>query len=216
MKFKFIKVNNLKVNCIILWCVKTLNAIIVDPGGAYSEIIYFISQNNLKIIKIIITHCHIDHFYLAYDFALYYKVLIYGPSIEDKVLFENNIFQNTILPICNYIQPVIIWTLDKMKIYISSDLYFTVIHCPGHTPGHIILYNSKYKFLITGDVLFKNFIGRTDLLGGNYIQLINSIITRILVLDYNVLFIPGHGIMSCIKHELIYNKYIKFFIDKKD
>ncbi len=214
MKVKFFKVNALKVNCVVLWCVKTLNAIIVDPGGSYYKIINFVSQNNLKIVKIIITHCHIDHFYLAYNFSLYYKVVVYGPLIQDKVLFENNLFQNTILPMVNYIRPVIKWTLDKMKIYISSRLYFTVIHCPGHTPGHIVLYNAKYKFLITGDVLFKNFIGRTDFPGGNYLQLINSIITKILVLDYNVLFIPGHGVMSYIRHELMYNECIVFFINR--
>ncbi|BAP58737.1 MBL fold metallo-hydrolase [Candidatus Tachikawaea gelatinosa] len=189
-------------NCSIVWCKKTYIATIIDPGGDTNKIKKVITDNKLVPTNILITHGHIDHIGAAKIISNFYKIPIFGPHKYDKFLLDNlseqNKMFNTDLEYLNFLPNS--WLEENNKIKIGK-LIFNIIHCPGHTPGHIAIFNQKNNFLISGDIIFKNGIGRTDLPGGNLKDLILSIKEKIFTLGNNITFLPGHGPISTLGEE---------------
>ena len=209
MKYQIVPVTHFSQNCSIVWCENTKKAAIVDPGGDADVLQQVIETLDIIIDKIILTHGHLDHVGAAQTIAQHYHVEIYGPQIEDKILLDNLPHQCVQFGF-PFIQPFEPdhWLTDGEQIHVG-DISFDVIHCPGHTQGHIVLVNVPQKIAFVGDVLFKNSIGRTDFPGGSYPALMDSIKRKLLPLGDDIVFVSGHGEMSSFGAERIDNPFLK-------
>lgn len=211
MKYYIVPVTSFNQNCSIVWCEISNEAILVDPGGNVEKLYKIIHNLKVKIKKIVLTHGHIDHIQEANTLRKYYQIPIIGPNKGDQFLLNDLVTQCQLLglnkPTDSSIVPDI-WLQDKDIIQIGCET-FTVLHCPGHSPGHIVLWNKASKFIIMGDVLFKNNIGRTDLPGGNFLTLIKTIKYKLISLGDDIIFLPGHGEMSSIGNERKNNPFLR-------
>lgn len=188
------------------------NAWLIDPGNMNEQetqaILNFITENNLNIQKIVLTHAHIDHVLglkWAYDT---FKVPVTMHQDDKEVL---DMFQISGMRFG--------FTLDHIKVdlnYIKEGdeldfdgEKFKLYHVPGHSPGSVVYHNETQKFIISGDVLFEGSIGRTDLYKGNYDQLIEGIKTKLFVLDEETQVFSGHGNPTTIGFEKQYNPFLK-------
>ncbi|PPI86858.1 MBL fold metallo-hydrolase [Candidatus Pantoea edessiphila] len=213
MNYHIIPVTSLMQNCCIIWCKSTCESAILDPGGNAENIKKILTKLNLHPVKILITHGHLDHIGSARELSEFYQIPIIGPHKFDKFLFESLSEQkNNINEIKSLAFTPNCWLKDNDKIQIGL-LTFEVIHCPGHTPGHIVYFYRKGSFLFSGDVIFKGGIGRTDFHKSNYDHLINSINTKLLPLGDNITFIPGHGTMSTLGYEKINNHFLNLHLN---
>lgn len=210
MKYRIVSVTDLNQNCSIIWCNISNEAILIDPGGNKNKICAEIDMLKVKIKKIILTHGHIDHIGAAIALKKYYNVPIIGPNKNDQFLLNDLFVQCDIIGFDKPKDAIIIpdiWLKDGDHVQVGLEI-FHILHCPGHSPGHIILWNKVQKFIVMGDVLFKNGIGRTDLPGGDFLTLIKSIKTKILPLGDNIVFLPGHGEISSIGYERFNNPFL--------
>jgi len=198
-------------NTFVIWDDETKEAAIIDPGNSTNEeqkiLTNFISSQNLNIKYLINTHCHIDHILGCSFVKKEYNPLYYAPE-KDLILLENAHQQAQMFDIA-FQQP------PKPDKLIDEELELTLgiskikfLFTPGHTPGEYCLYLEKEKICITGDVLFKEGIGRTDLWGGDYNTLINSIEIKLITLPDDVIIYPGHGDSSTIGYEKQYNPFL--------
>lgn len=172
--------------------------VVIDPGFPDNNLFNYLESNNLKIDKIILTHGHYDHWTgLEELLNRYPNTKVYG-SMLDEYWYLNN-------PFTNYI-PKIDVDLNKLNEIEVFDTSFKIIKTPGHSRGSVSLLWDNY--LISGDVLFFESVGRTDLDGGNFTELENSIL-KIYELDENIKILPGHGKNTTIKHEKVHNHFVK-------
>lgn len=208
MKYQIIKTARFNQNCIIVSCNKTHEAALIDPGSDSDSINDKVINSKLIIKKILLTHGHLDHVGAASTLAKKYQAPILGPHLEDKWLIKNLHIQCKIFSI-NYIPPVTVnnWLSDGNIINIGHE-NLSVLHCPGHSPGHLAFYSISNKLIFTGDILFKGAIGRTDLPGGNLNTLLSSIKNKIIPLGMDNTFIPGHGPISTIQYENKHNPFL--------
>lgn len=184
--------------------------IIVDPGcyetQEYDELKGFISERGLVPESIINTHCHIDHV-LGVDLLKdHYKIPFYIGSQEIPVLESSKVVAPA-YGFNRFREPVPDGLLNEGDIVSMGDSDWKVIHVPGHSPGHIALYEEKQKLCISGDVLFLHSIGRTDLPGGDFDTLIDSIRKKLFVLPDDVTVYPGHGPETTIQEERLRNPF---------
>ncbi|AFA41471.1 putative metal-binding enzyme [Wigglesworthia glossinidia endosymbiont of Glossina morsitans morsitans (Yale colony)] len=197
LNFKSQVVTNFHENSYCIWSYNNTKAILVDPGGEPKKLLKFIKNLKISITKILLTHGHIDHVGAAVFFSKLYRIPIIGPHIHDNFLLNNLPNQSKIFNIYPKISAFVPhrWLSDGDEIVVGSSV-LKVIYCPGHSPGHIALWNIEKKILISGDIIFKYSIGRTDLLGGNTKQMKNSLIKKIFPLfnkSDRVKILPGHG-----------------------
>ena len=188
------------------------NCIIIDPG-CYSneekeELNFFIKENKLQPILLLNTHCHLDHVFGNKYFAETYSLTLQIHKSEEEILrlapASGLMFG---LPFDNYAGNFIyIKEGDVIKL---NDDSLKVIEAPGHSPGSVCFYCEAQKFIIGGDVLFLNSIGRTDLPGGNQEQLIKNIREKLFALPDDVKVYPGHGPATTIGNEKKFNLYLK-------
>jgi hydroxyacylglutathione hydrolase len=208
-KFTF---NPFAENTYVMWCNNTNEAAIVDPGcfddNEESALAGFIRANNLNVKYLLNTHCHIDHV-LGNKFVYQtYHPEYYIPE-KDIILLEN--FQRQCEMVGINVSPPPLpekFITEDLEIKIG-DTPIKFLFTPGHTPGEYCFYLESDKKCITGDVLFNGSIGRTDLFGGNYPTLINSIKTKLLTLDDEVIIYPGHGEDSKIGIERAGNPFLQ-------
>ncbi len=186
-------------------------AVVVDPGNyeAYENelISNFIDENKLQLKKIILTHCHIDH-------CLGNKYLNEKYGAELLIPFdESDLYKNveniaTLFGFANYSH------LDENKYLKEKDkiefgnIKLDVLFLPGHSPGHLAFYYKNDNVCFSGDVLFYNSIGRTDLPGGDHDTLINSIKNKLFLLNPNTIIYPGHGQKTILKNEMKDNPFL--------
>ncbi|UAJ66324.1 MBL fold metallo-hydrolase [Candidatus Schneideria nysicola] len=207
MKYRIIPVTNFYQNCSLIWCEKTQEGALFDPGGEINRIKKEIEKIKIRITKILLTHGHIDHIGGALELSNYYSIPIIGPHIDDRILFDQISTQCNFFgwhPLPTFIPNRWLYHEDQIKIGCEN---FTILHCPGHSPGHIVFWNKNYKLIIMGDVLFKESIGRTDLPGGDKQSLLQSI-SYLLSLEDNITFLPGHGEKSTLNHERYNNPFV--------
>ncbi|MGZ3845344.1 MAG: MBL fold metallo-hydrolase [Flavisolibacter sp.] len=185
---------------------------IIDPGCYFAseeqQLKDFIEQNSLKPIYLLNTHCHLDHIfgnkfiYKTYGLTLWLnksekQVLDYGPA-------SGQLWQ---MPFDNYDAELNL--IEEGDVIRLDDDELTVLFTPGHSPGHVSFYCKNDKFVISGDVLFEGSVGRTDLPGGDFTILKESILTKLYTLPAETIVYPGHGDTTTIGDEMKTNPFVK-------
>lgn len=207
MRAAIIPVTSLQQNCSLIWCTKTMRGALVDPGADLDKLKDAVRRAGVTLEKILITHGHIDHCGQAGILAKELDLPIEGPEEADRFWIarlgddgrdygiEGQVFEPTR------------WLVDGDRVSVG-EVELEVIHCPGHTPGHVIFYNRPTRFAIVGDVLFRGSIGRTDFPMGNHQDLLDSITKKLWPLGNEVTFIPGHGEVSTFGQERQSNGFV--------
>ncbi|MET0678008.1 MAG: MBL fold metallo-hydrolase [Bradyrhizobium sp.] len=195
-------------NCTILWCETTRKAVVFDPGGDVPRIREAIAKAGVTVEKIWLTHGHIDHVGGADELRQALGVPIEGPHLADKFLLDNVVESGArfgITGVRDFAPDR--WLADGDRVEIG-ELGFDILHCPGHSPGSVVYFNSEMRFAHVGDVLFNGSVGRTDLPGGSHATLIASIKDKLLPLGDDVGFICGHGAGSSFGQERKTNPFL--------
>lgn len=208
MKYAIVPVTPFQQNATVLWCPETMRAAVVDPGGDLDRILDVVRREGLTLERVLVTHGHIDHAGGVADIAERSGVPIEGPHLDDRFWIDGMPQQSRMFgfPDVRSFTPDR-WLTGGDTVQVGNQL-LSVIHCPGHTPGHVCFYHEPSRLAIVGDVLFQGSIGRTDFPKGDYDTLIASIRERLLPLGDDVAFIPGHGPMSSFGEERRYNPYV--------
>ena len=208
MIFETFPVGPLACNCTLLGDEQTHEAIIIDPGDEVGRIHKRLTELGLKLNQILVTHAHIDHV---------------GGALRLKRLTGAPIFLNeNDLPLLAMMSEQADWigvptpetappdgTLTDGATVGLEHYAAQVLHTPGHTQGSICLHFAPLKLLIAGDTLFAGSIGRTDLPGGNFDQIIDSIHARVLTLPDETRVLPGHGPLTTIGEERKSNPFLR-------
>lgn len=197
-------------NCTILGDQKTGEAIVVDPGDQLEFILERLRMHNLtKITAIVHTHAHLDHIGATADLHREFNAPV-GLHEGDRFLWDAVDMQAMMLRLRKPNTCDFDLKLDDGQTLRFSDVEGEVMHTPGHTPGSVSFHFPVLdKLLITGDTLFQGSIGRTDLPGGDFEQIIGSIRSRLLTLPDETRVIPGHGPMTTIGLEKQYNPFLR-------
>jgi glyoxylase-like metal-dependent hydrolase (beta-lactamase superfamily II) len=178
----------------------------IDPGGEAQKLINYIVSNGLKPHQILLTHGHVDHISATPELKKKYDIPVLVHS-ADKHLLENAAETANFFDIIMENVTGADFLDNKSVITLDSDIH--IIHTPGHTPGSVCFYIASMKTIITGDTLFKNAIGRTDLPGGDTNTIINSISTKIYILDDDVQVLAGHGEKTTVGYEKKFNPFVR-------
>jgi hydroxyacylglutathione hydrolase len=208
LNYRIVPVTPFEQNCTLLWCKHTGQAAIVDPGGEEERILAVIRAEGVTPVKILLTHGHIDHVGGAAALAGRLGIPVLGPHPDDAFLLDALPEQARMfgLPMAAPFRPEQ-W-LDQGERVTLGERVLEVIHCPGHTPGHIVYYDADAGLAQVGDVLFKGAIGRTDFPRGKHRDLIDSIRNRLFPLGDAIRFILGHGPMSTFGAERRSNPFV--------
>ena len=211
MKVKSFTFNQFQENTFVVYD-NTKECLIIDPGcyseNERTELRTFIMSEGLKPVKLINTHCHIDHV-LGNKFVSELWDLELYIHKEDLPVLENVKDISGFFGFENYERsPSPKHFLAQGDTLNFGDSSFDILFTPGHAPGHICLLSKKDGFIIAGDVLFNGSIGRTDLPGGDYDSLIESIKTKLLPLDENTIVYCGHGPSTSIGKEKMNNPFL--------
>ncbi len=199
-----IVVGPLEVNCYCIGCLQGGEVAVVDPGADPLRIIDLINSRQYKPLYIINTHCHLDHIGANAEIKRRYKIPLLVHQDDAPYLSDPQDYSLQAIISAEPSPPADKFLAEDDLINIGS-LTLKVIHTPGHSPGGICL-----KFpegVLTGDTLFYRGIGRTDLPGGSYPQLIKSVKNKLFTLDKSLPIYPGHGPTSTIGEEVKENPF---------
>lgn len=208
LKYHVIPVTPFAQNCSVLWCDQTRRAAVVDAGGDLDRIRAFLASETLSVEKLLLTHGHIDHAGGAAALAEALGVAIEGPQQADSFWLEQLPQQSQAFgfPASDMLSPQR-WLVDGDTVTVGQEV-LRVIHCPGHTPGHVVFYSESAGLLIAGDVLFQGSIGRTDFPRGNHQDLLDSIHNKLFTLPDDTTVIPGHGPFTTLGDEKRSNPFV--------
>ncbi|WP_303786614.1 MBL fold metallo-hydrolase [Azovibrio restrictus] len=208
MRYLIVPVTPFEQNCSILWCEKTRQAAVVDPGGDVDRILAALGREELSLATILVTHGHIDHAGGVADLAERLGVPIEGPGEADRFWIEGMAQQSRMFgfpPVRSFEPTRWLQGGDRVRF---GEVELEVLHCPGHTPGHVAFYHRPSQLLVVGDILFQGSVGRTDFPGGDQQALLASIREKLFPLGDEVDFIPGHGPMSTLGEERRFNPFV--------
>lgn len=207
LQYEVVPVTPFVQNCSVVWCSHSRLAAVTDPGGDIERIRAVIARHDLELDKILITHAHLDHAGGTAALARATGVPIIGPHKADQFWidllpqqclqfgFEGEVFKPD-----QWLQHG-----DQVPL---GELLFDVVHCPGHTPGHVVFVEKSQHFAMVGDVIFQGSIGRSDFPQGNHEQLVSSIRERLFPIGDAIRFVPGHGPMSNFGQERQTNAFV--------
>ena len=213
LKIKSFEFNPIAVNTYVAWDDESLEGVVIDAGcytpDENERLRQFIVSENLTVKQIWATHLHFDHI-LGNAFSAETFGAELAAHRDDEFLLKNFKRQTEIfglvsngatVPIARYV--------DEGDILSVGRYGFTALHVPGHSPGSLVYYCAKAGAAFAGDVIFRDSIGRTDLWGGNYEQLIEGIETKLLTLPDTTVVYTGHGGATSIGYEKTHNPYLQ-------
>lgn len=202
-------VTPLQQNCTLIWNGSDGRGAVVDPGGDVDEIMRAVTESNIQVEKIVLTHGHIDHAGGADELRERLGVAIEGPHIADKFLLDTLAEQAAKFGMSGVrdVSPDL-W-LEEGQTLTMAGMTFEIFHCPGHSPGSLVYVQRESNFALVGDVLFQGSIGRTDFPYGDHDALISAIKTKLLPLGDNIAFICGHGAPSSFGQEREMNPFLQ-------
>ena len=207
LRAAIIPVTPLQQNCSLIWCTATSKAALIDPGGDLDRLKDGVAKAGVTLDKILITHGHLDHCGQAGMLADELGLPIEGPHEDDRFWIARLDDDGARWGMqAKSFEPTR-W-LEHGDTVTLGQLTLDVIHCPGHTPGHVVFFHAPSRFAIVGDVLFQGSIGRTDFPRGNHQDLIDSITQRLWPLGEDITFIPGHGPTSTFGQERRTNQFV--------
>ncbi len=216
LKIAIVPVTPLQQNCTLITDADTGQTAVVDPGGDAARIVSALEAGGLDAVAIWLTHGHLDHAGGAVELAGllnarpgHERVLIIGPDRRDEMLLRDIERQAAAYGLQGMHDCVPDRYLSESETVTLGSHVFDVLHCPGHTPGHIVFVNRKARFAQLGDVLFRGSVGRTDFAYGDHAALIGSIKSKILPLGDDLAFVCGHGPNSTIGAERASNPFIQ-------
>lgn len=184
--------------------------IIIDPGCHNPEerdiLTNYITQENLKVVKLINTHCHIDHVFGNTFIKSNYGVELIIHPLDEPTLEAVEVYA-PVYGFNNFEPSKADQYIEEGDLINFGNSELEVLFAPGHAPGHVVFVNKAENFCIGGDVLFRESIGRTDLPGGDHETLIHNIQTKMFELDDLVVVYPGHGPTTTIGHEKAHNPF---------
>ena len=195
-------------NCSVIKCETSGRAAIVDPGGDVDRILAAVQQLDATVEKIILTHAHMDHCAAAGVLRQQLEVPIEGPHRDDQFWLDKlpEWCRMSGFPPADAFLPDR-WLQQGDTVTVGEQV-LKVLHCPGHTPGHVVFLYEPQRVAWVGDVLFQGSIGRTDFPRGNHEQLVASIRDRLFPLGDDITFIPGHGPTSTFGQERRNNPFV--------
>ena len=212
-----VEVTPFQQNCTILWETASRRAAVIDPGGDAERIFAAIERLGVRVETILLTHGHLDHAggaaglreMLSRADAAAGPPPIEGPDRRDGFLLDGIELQAAQFGLggMRNVRPDR-WLAEGEQIQ-AAGITFDVLHCPGHTPGHIAFVSAEARFAIVGDVLFRGSVGRTDFPYGDHRRLLRSIREKLLPLGDDVEFICGHGPGSSIGAERRSNPFLR-------
>ncbi|WP_414719687.1 MBL fold metallo-hydrolase [Tsuneonella suprasediminis] len=207
MRAAIIPVTPYQQNCSLIWCTKTMKGALVDPGGEIDKLKLAVERAGVTLEKLLITHGHMDHCGQAGMLAEELGLPIEGPHEDDRFWIARLVEDCQRMGMEGRPFESDRWLVDGDTVTVG-DLTLDVIHCPGHTPGHVVFVHRPSHFAIVGDVLFQGSIGRTDFPLGNHQDLIDSITQKLWPLGDDITFIPGHGPTSTFGQERKTNAFV--------
>ena len=205
-------------NTIAVWD-STSECVIIDAGGSCRQeneaLSGFLAEKGLKIVAAINTHGHFDHL-LGVDYLQKSFGVPFAMHSDDAFLLGNAQTSASVFGVKAGPMPEKIDTdLSGMDSFRFGETELRIIPTPGHTPGHVCFFEPQSRVLFTGDTLFRESIGRTDLPGGDYSWIMKSILDKIIPLGDDVRFYPGHGPESTIGHETLYTPFITEVLNRE-
>jgi hydroxyacylglutathione hydrolase len=208
LRYHTIPVTPFQQNCSLVWCDRTNQAALIDPGGEVERLKAEVARRGLTLVALWLTHAHIDHAGGTGTLARELGLPIIGPHPGDQFWIDGLPQQSKMFgfPPAEPFTPTR-WLDDGDELTLGESR-LTVRHCPGHTPGHVVFHSAEAKRCFVGDVLFAGSMGRTDFPGGDHATLVASITQRLWPMGDDTVFIPGHGPESSFGQERRTNPYV--------
>ena len=208
MRALILPVTAFQQNCSIVWNENNHRAAVVDPGGDLDRVLATLDKEGLELEKILLTHAHLDHAAGTAELAKLKSVPIEGPHEGDKFWIDGlpEATRRYGFPPAEAFDPDR-WLNQGDAVTVGGET-LEVLHCPGHTPGHVVFFHRTARVAWVGDVLFAGSIGRSDFPGGHHETLLRSIRDRLFPLGDDVTFVPGHGPTSTFGDERRGNPYV--------
>jgi hydroxyacylglutathione hydrolase len=207
MIHEILPVGPLACNCSIIGDETTREAMVIDPGDDIEDVLALVRKHNLQVKQIVITHAHIDHV----GGAMKLREATGAPILlnqNDYALLKMLDVQAAWIGMTSPGAVKIDHSLGQADTVRAGPLTAEVIHTPGHTEGSVCLYFPLQKKLIAGDTLFAGSIGRTDLPGGSFKKIIQSLREKVLALPDETVVVPGHGPLTTIGEERESNPFL--------
>lgn len=197
---RVIPVTRAKQNCSLVWCVETLRAALIDPGGDLDYLRDAIAEEGVQVERLLVTHGHPDHGGGAADLAELLDVPIEGPHRSEKPLIDRMGDMGDLYGFydCMPFAPKR-WLEDGDQVRVGEQTLLA-IHCPGHTAGHIAYFSPEARIAFVGDILFRGAVGATST-PRNHLDLLRSIRLKLFPLGDDVVFVPGHNVLSTFGEE---------------
>ncbi len=205
---KILPVTPFQQNCSLIWDKRSMRGALVDAGGEAEHLLAAAKDEGVTLEKLLVTHGHLDHVGVVAELAEKLEIPIEGPHKDDKFWIDMLPMQAQQMgfPASRAFTPDR-WLDDGDSVRVG-DIEFDVIHCPGHTPGHVVFYQPQMNLALVGDVIFQGSIGRTDFPRGNHADLVRSIREKLFPLGDEVQFVPGHGPLSRFGVERVSNPFV--------
>jgi len=208
MRYRILPVTPFEQNCSLIWCEATGRAALIDPGGEADHLLAAAAAEGVTLERLLLTHGHLDHVGAALELSERLDLPIEGPHTADAFWLQQLPEQAVLFgfPPARAFEPHR-WLADGDRVRVGEQ-ELEVIHCPGHTPGHVVYFDRADRLAFVGDVLFRGSVGRTDFPRSNARELLGCIRERLLPLGDGVAFVPGHGPMSSFGHERRGNPFL--------
>jgi glyoxylase-like metal-dependent hydrolase (beta-lactamase superfamily II) len=208
LQCEIVPVTPFQQNCSLVWDTETRRGALVDAGGDVDRLLARVSHHGITLEKLLVTHGHVDHCAAVAALAEQLQLPVEGPHEADAfwiAQLQEKAAAYGFPPAKDFTPNRWLHHHDRVTV---GGLTLDVLHCPGHTPGHVVFYHAPSRLALVGDVLFQGSIGRTDFPQGNHADLIRSIRERLFPLGDDITFVPGHGPLSTFGKERQSNPFV--------